>query len=57
MRNEEIVSPEKLRELAQVYSRQSEAGAEIPPKGTITVAFLIVAVCVIGPVLWVTVIR
>jgi hypothetical protein len=57
MRSDEIVSPEKLLELAQVYSRQSEASTENPPKGTIAVAFLIVAVCVIGPVLWFTVIR
>jgi hypothetical protein len=57
MRSDEIVSPEKLRELAQVYSRQSEADAEIDENRYIIGAFLIVAGCVIGPVLWFTVIR
>jgi hypothetical protein len=52
MRNEEIVSSEKLLELAQAYGRQYEAETEMHEKRYIVGAFLTVAVCVIGPVVW-----
>jgi hypothetical protein len=55
MRSDEIVSQEKLLELARAIVRQAEENAEVPEKRYIIGAFLTVAVCVIGPVLWVMV--
>ena len=52
MRKDELVSPEKLLELAQAYGREYEASPVASGNGVIIVAFLIVAVCVLGPVAW-----
>jgi hypothetical protein len=54
--NEELVSPEKLLELAQAYGREYEAITEAHAKRYIIGAFIIVAVCVLGPVAWFVVI-
>jgi hypothetical protein len=57
MRKDELVSPEKLLELARAIVRQSEEDAEMPEKRYIIGAFLIVAICVLGPVAWFLVIN